>query len=308
MAEKDLAIKSATEDTAFPPSPVIPPKSPSKTSPRRSRSPMSQRRPPGSDLPASGDSSPRHQLEPSEDGEMADDKNGEAPPLPDEPLPGGPPLPNEPVPVPVEDDGWEAFQDPNTFQYYFVNRFTGVSQWENPRVPNNPHASGSIHHSSGAPGTAQPRSAPGVEPEAATKAPSSPPKPYFGYNPKIHGDYDPNADYARYHEEPVAKAPEPVDSSLATNLIGQYEQAGTFNRFTGTFQAADKSAEYHNDENKSHRQMNAYFDVDRAANTHDGRSLKAERANKKLSKKEVKAFNDERRAKKEKKRRDFLMS
>lgn len=307
MATQDTNIEGVADSNHSPPLAAIPPKSPSKTSPRRNRSPTPQRRASASSQPTSAPSPQQSQSDLSEEGETTDNRSEEAPPLPDEPVPGeAPPLPDEPVPVSEEDDGWEAIQDPSTFQYYFVNKFTGVSQWENPRVPAEIHASS--RYASGAPGIAQPTSAPGVDPAATPAAPSSPPKPYFGYNPKIHGDYDPNADYAKFHEEPIPEAPAPVDSTIASSLIGQYEQAGTFNRFTGTFQAGDKNSEYHNDENKSHRQMNAYFDVDRAANIHDGRSLKAERANKKLSKKEVKAFNDDRRAKKEKKRRDFLMS
>lgn len=307
MVERDTGVESAAEGAHSPPSATIPPKSPSKTSPRRSRSPTPRRRSSRSSQLTAALSPHQLHSELSEDGELVNDVEEEAPPLPDEPVPGeAPPLPNEPVPTAEKDDGWEAFQDPTTYQYYFVNRFTGISQWENPRVSSNAHAS--AQYLPGVSDIAQPTSAPGVDPAAASAAPSSPPKPYFGYNPKIHGDYDPNADYAKYHEVAVPEVPAPIDSSIATSLIGQYEQAGTFNRVTGTFQAGDKNAEYHNDENKSHRQMNAYFDVDRAANTHDGRSLKAERANKKLSKEQVKAFNDERRAKKEKKRRDFLMS
>lgn len=64
-----------------------------------------------------------------------------APPLPDEPLP--PPLPDESVPekqtVPTNtasDDGWEPVWDATAGTYYFYNRFTQASQWENPRVPN----------------------------------------------------------------------------------------------------------------------------------------------------------------------------
>ena len=62
----------------------------------------------------------------------------------------------------------------------------------------------------------------------------------------------------------------------------------------------------HNDENKSRRQLTAFFDVDAAANTHDGRSLKAERRGKTLNKKELKAYKDKRRDKKEEKRRAWL--
>jgi hypothetical protein len=79
-----------------------------------------------------------------------------------------------------------------------------------------------------------------------------------------------------------------------------------FNRFTGRWQDASITAETHNDENKSRRQMNAFFDVDSAANSHDGRSLRAERSAKKLSKQELKMFKEKRRERKEEKRRAWL--
>jgi hypothetical protein len=235
------------------------------------------------------------------DSEIAPATDG-APPLPDEPLPkDAPPLPDEPLPAPAEeDDGWSAQLDPASGCWYFLNRFTGLSQWENPRVPT---AASSQQYAPG-PGTTS--HAPGTSEPAAP--PASPPRePYLGYNPKIHGDFDPNADYAKWHQEHQTEEWAASEAALAQPTAA-YEQAGTFNRFTGAFQAADKSAENHNDENKSKRQLNAFFDVDRAANAHEGRSLKAERANQKLSKKQVKAFNEQRRAKKEQKRRDFLMS
>ena len=232
----------------------------------------------------------------------------EQPPLPDEeaPLPLERPLPDEQPPLPYdepEDDGWEARQDPTSLSWYFFNRFTGLSQWENPRVPDAVNAGQAP--STAAPGTAAASSAPGTEDAGR----NSPPGLYMGYNPRIHGDFDPNADYARYHKQSEQAAASEVNPT-AEDQIGTYGQQGTFNRFTGAFQggAAGKSAEYHNDENKSKRQMNAFFDVDSAANAHEGRSLKAERSGQKLSKKEVKAFNDRRRAKKEQKRREFLLS
>ena len=43
-----------------------------------------------------------------------------------------PPLPDE---APPEDDGWDARWDTNASCWYFYNRFTGKSQWENPRQP-----------------------------------------------------------------------------------------------------------------------------------------------------------------------------
>jgi hypothetical protein len=51
----------------------------------------------------------------------------------------GPPLPYEDPPLPEEalphDDGWVAMQYESTGYWYYQNRFTGITQWENPRVP-----------------------------------------------------------------------------------------------------------------------------------------------------------------------------
>lgn len=70
-----------------------------------------------------------------EQGAISDSSEGavpeDDPPLPDE---EAPPLPDEPVPD-AEDDGWEPRWDHNAQAWYFYNNKTGVSQWENPRVP-----------------------------------------------------------------------------------------------------------------------------------------------------------------------------
>lgn len=217
----------------------------------------------------------------SPEAEKADEEDACAPPLPDE-VP--PPLPDEAPPAPVEDDGWEPVWDPNHNAYYFYNRFTGSSQWDNPRVPT-------------ATATA---TAPGVD--ASTGEPPKKKAPVLGgYNPAIHGDYDPTAPYAQLYEEQTGDA-----SGSALDPAAAYAATGTFNRFTGRWQAASINPENHNDENKSRRQLNAFFDVDAAANAHDGRSLRAERSAKKLSKKELKMFKEKRREKKEEKRRAWL--
>ena len=231
------------------------------------------------------------------------DTEADPPQLPDDEIP---PLPNE---APPEDDGWAPVWDEAAQAYYFYNRFTHATQWENPRVPDatsagagagaGAGAAGLGSHdrisSSGAPGTASSSSgAPGT---------SSPQRRlHGGYNPAIHGDYDPDADYA------IEAQTEEEKAAAATGLDpnSQYAATGFFNRFTGRWQAATLAPENFNDENKSKRQMSAFFDVDAAANSHDGRSLKAERQGKKLTKQEVKAFREKRREKKEEKRRAWL--
>lgn len=231
--------------------------------------------------------------------------NAEAdPPLPDD---EAPPLPDEPPPS-EEDDGWEPKWDYNAGAYYFFNNKTGVSQWENPRIPTASTFHGaydrqlnsgtaSLSTTSGAPGT------------------SSPPKrKWGGYNPAIHGSYDPNADYAREASKEEEEEEENAAAAAAAFAVGlpqvpgqDYTATAQFNRFTGKFQQVGMGPEMHNDENKSKRQMSAFFDVDAAANRHDGRSLKAERRGKQLSKQELKAFKNKRRDKKEEKRRAWLM-
>lgn len=199
-----------------------------------------------------------------------------------------PPLPSEAPPgVEAQDDGWDPVWDPSAQAYYFYNRFTGASQWTNPRVPDaqQPSAPGVGNYD-------RIPSAPGTDPQ-----PHAQERPYGGYDPAIHGDYDSNASYA----QPAATEP-----PLPSNPEDAYSATGAFNRFTGKWQAADVTPELHNDENKSKRQMNAFFDVDAAANSHNGKSLKAERSGKKLSKQELKAFKEKRKEKKEERRRAWL--
>ncbi|KAF2179790.1 hypothetical protein K469DRAFT_594455 [Zopfia rhizophila CBS 207.26] len=212
------------------------------------------------------------------------------PSLPEE----APPLPDE---APPEDDGWEAAYDEHHGRWYFYNRFTQVYQWENPRVPN-------VVPNSGAPGTTSSSGAPGTNSSGAPGTSSPPRRLHGGYNPAIHGSYDPNADYAlaarREEEEQEAAAAGLPDHTT------KYATTAHFNRFTGRFQNASINPDNHSDENKSRRQMSAFFDVDAAANSHDGRSLKAERQGKKLSKQELRAFQKRNREKKEQKRRQWL--
>ena len=208
-----------------------------------------------------------------------------------------PPLPNEEPPGNVEDDGWDPVWDENAQAFYFYHRFTKVSQWENPRVPtvSEPASPGVGNHDR-------------IEQPAAGNEP--PPKiserPATTYDPAIHGDYDPEADYARPYQEAANGESAELHRSGTVDAADIYAASGAFNRFTGKWQAAALNPENFNDENKSRRQMGAYFDVDAAANSHDGKSLKAERSGKKLSKRELKAFRDKRRERKEEKRRAWL--
>lgn len=184
---------------------------------------------------------------------------------------------------------------------------TFASQWEE---PNEPYW---LWNS-----TTQDYDASGLQNSTSTAASASAKQPsstgvdpnYTGYNPKIHGNYDPNAPYAQYHNkkrEEEAKAQQIAQGTYAPSSTA-YVTSGNFNRFTGNFQDPSQSAERHNDNNKSGRQMNAFFDVDAAANMHDGRSLKEERRNEKLSKEQIRELAKARKEKKLKKRMDFYRS
>lgn len=238
---------------------------------------------------------------------VTEDDKDSSPSLPaEEP----PPLPSEAPPGQPEDDGWDPIWDEAAQAFYFYNRFTKLSQWQNPRIPTvtepAPPGVGNYNRIAPAPTTTDP-------PPTAAKIAAG------GYDPAIHGDYDPNADYAKPHLDPIdggdptvlhppgtLLSPAATITTASTASTEPYAATGTFNRFTGKWQAATLNPDNFNDENKSKRQMNAYFDVDAAANSHDGKSLKAERSGKKLTKKELKAFKDKRRERKEEKRRAWL--
>lgn len=265
---------------------------------------------------------------PSEN-EATDEAAAAAPPLPDEPLPATtadreqhssapPPLPTEAPPGQREqeaasDDGWSAEWDATHQAWYFYNRFTGVSQWDNPRVPTT---------------AAAPAPAPGTSSAAATTAAVPPPTTISrlnsvagGYNPAIHGSWDPNAPYAQAYQSSTTDDDPAVEllqqeaaAAIGDPLAeedggggGEYAQNAAFNRRTGKFQQLDdQDPERYSDASAGHRQMNAFFDVDRAANSHDGRSLKAERRGKQPTKKELAMWKEKRKARKEEKRRAWL--
>ncbi|KAK3380189.1 hypothetical protein B0T24DRAFT_185754 [Lasiosphaeria ovina] len=219
---------------------------------------------------------------------------------------GVPPLPAEPLPVVPVDDGWDPHWVEN--DWWFYNRFTGVWQKENPRVPD----AAAVQAAAAAP--------PLPQAEKVTVL-SNPESIAGGYNPAIHGDYDENAWYAKKARADEAAAaassqlaisgaavadPALYLASVAAAGGAPIATAAYFNRQTGQWQQPEFGPERHTDEAKSKRQMSAYFDVDAAANMHDGRSLKAERSGKKPTKAELKAFKEKRRVKKEEKRRAWL--
>lgn len=240
-----------------------------------------------------------------DDTDVADRSEGEESPLQNPPLPqeAVPPSQVDHPPSYSLDDGWDPVWDETAQSYYFYNRYTGASQWTNPRVPDSQQPS--------APGVGNydrmPNNAPGTTTE---KSSVSPIRPHGGYDPAIHGDYDPTAAYAQ--EAQATQAEDGVgtaagaDPSSSSDPGAIYTATGVFNRFTGKWQPNSINPEMHNDENKSKRQMSAFFDVDAAANSHNGKSLKAERSGKKLTKQELKAFKEKRKEKKEEKRRAWL--
>ncbi|KAK4623427.1 uncharacterized protein CLAFUR5_07419 [Fulvia fulva] len=202
--------------------------------------------------------------------------------------------------------------DPTTYgadQYYYVHADTQESRWIEPEEP---YWIYSVETGE-ADGTA------GLQIPATTTKPTSekksgpvPPEEWedwMGYNPKVHGNYDPNAAYAQVHNQKRAEEQAAiVDPFAPPPGTAAYESTMALNRFSGSVQNQELNPERHSDAAKSGRQMNAFFDVDAAANAHEGRSLKEERQSKKLSKEEVKAFNQARKEKKMKKRMAFYKS
>lgn len=266
----------------------------------------------------------RSQDSPRDDGEEKKDHSAAAPskeldpttdepPLPNEPVPGAapagannsnseaPPLPSEPLPKQA-DDGWSAEWDATNQRWYFYNRYTGVSQWDNPRVPT---AGAEASSSSAGAG-------------AADLPISQPTSIAGGYNPAIHGSWDPSAPYAKAaaaggvdggdDEEASAAELAAYDAEMMAldGGEGEYLQTAAFNRATGRPQGGDQGPERYSDAARSQRQMSAYFNVDQAANAHDGRSLKAERRGKQPTKKELAMWKEKRKARKEEKRRAWL--
>ncbi|KAI5294432.1 hypothetical protein KEM52_004033 [Ascosphaera acerosa] len=231
------------------------------------QSPQQQSSPPKDDEEASRSQQPPLPSEEEEDGECADGTAA--------PASAQPPLP--------PDDGWDPVWDETTQRYYFYNRLTGKTQWENPRAP---------------PG--DPAGDGGLAGQGAEAQPIA-----EGYNPAIHGDYDPTAPYAQQHKHGEEEMPPVADPSLL------YAATNTLNGFRGQW-ASDAGAgagalgDHFNEESRRRRQLDAFFDVDAAANAHDGRSLRAERSAKRLSKKELKQFNKRRKERKEEKRRAWL--
>ncbi|KAK5058828.1 hypothetical protein LTR84_011092 [Exophiala bonariae] len=237
-----------------------------------------------------------------EDGEISDHQEQERPGSSRSPAtleqpdqsnqPNAPPLPKEAPPGQAQqDDGWDALWDEQAQAFYFFNRFTNTSQWDNPRIPEA--------------ATQQPPP-PGADNWTSARPDPAPTKRVGGYDPSIHGDYDPNADYAKVYETGSSTDTTGAGLPGSSSVADSYAATGSFNRFTGKWQRGDLNPDNFSDEQKSRRQMNAFFDVDAAANSHDGKSLRAERANKKLSKAELKAFKEKRREKKEEKRRAWL--
>jgi hypothetical protein len=233
-----------------------------------------------SDIPEKDKPAPEAEDHGPVSGENEDDGDDSAPPLPP-----GPPPDDEAI-----NDGWQPIWDEQYGAYYFYNSITGETTWTNPRVPP------TTDEASTAPKQNLKESgSPNVTSDSESAAETQYHDP-LQYNPAIHGDYDPTAPYAQPRPDP------------AESRTGQYVATAAFNRFTGKFTPSSSHLvpENYNDENKSKRQMEFYFDVDAAANSHDGRSLKAERQTKRLSKQELKQYKEKRKQRKEEKRKAWL--
>ncbi|CAK7239241.1 MAG: hypothetical protein STHCBS139747_000670 [Sporothrix thermara] len=230
---------------------------------------------------------------PPQDGANGSPSSTTLPPLPNEPLPtdddaaAPPPLPDEPLPDEKDekDDGWDPVWSDEHQAWYFVNRFTQQTQWENPRVPDATADTG------------------GTSVGAVVG----------GYNPAIHGDYDPTAWYATGGSAAVDDADDTDraatgnnDDNTGIDPIAAAAAAAAAIIQNDSRRRGGSLADRHSHDAKASRLSNGYFDVAAAGNAHDGRSIKAERSGIRPSKSELKAFKEKRRARKEEKRRAWL--
>lgn len=131
------------------------------------------------------------------------------------------------------------------------------------------------------------------------------PDGYGGYVPQIHGPYDAKASYVKWHERKAEAEAAAAAEQTRAALPGAatYESTMTLNRFTGHAQRSGLGPERHSDSAKASRQMNAFFDPDAAANSHDGRSLKEERKGQYQTRKQIQEHKRVNKQKKEAKRR-----
>lgn len=139
-----------------------------------------------------------------------------------------------------------------------------------------------------------------------------------GYNPKIHGSFDPKADYAKQWRKDQEDEENAAAAAKAA-ITAQYEakssayngsnnrrnsgddltSAGTFNRYNGRFQGSDVNPDRYSQQNQASRQLNAYGgNLEAAANSHGGRSLKEERRKQRVSKEQIQAYKQKREERK----------
>ncbi|CCJ28452.1 unnamed protein product [Pneumocystis jirovecii] len=88
----------------------------------------------------------------------------------------------------------------------------------------------------------------------------------------------------------------------------EYVFTARFNRLTGKWQNdPNKIPENFTEDARALRQQSFYFDVEATAAAHDGRSFRAERQQKRLTKKELANYKKQNRQKKEQRKREWLL-
>ncbi|KAG5513716.1 hypothetical protein PMAC_000754 [Pneumocystis sp. 'macacae'] len=100
----------------------------------------------------------------------------------------------------------------------------------------------------------------------------------------------------------------PKSTSPYSYPYKEYVFTARFNRLTGKWQNdPDKIPENFTADARALRQQSFYFDVEATAAAHDGRSFRAERQQKRLTKKELANYKKQNRQKKEQRKREWLL-
>ncbi|KAL2313468.1 WW domain-containing protein C2F3.14c [Schizosaccharomyces pombe] len=198
--------------------------------------------------------------------------------VPEEPLPREPPLPDEPVP-----------EEPLPGE---------------PPLPNEPVPETNCHKESPLSDETVSETSKNDTSNSPTNENQAQPSIAWSEGHRIAAIWDPSQQ-AYYFWDTLTNTTSwnnPLEDEEQTSPL-DYTAKVQFNRLSGKFMPKWASPELRSEENKAHKHMEQYFDINSSLNSHNGQSLLAERRNKRYTRKEMEQMKRRTKEKKEMKRR-----